>query len=209
MGVSAISSRTESGRANRRSRSTSSWSPSRLPRSASRSGAGRYGRRAVAPAVGDLGARPRATWGAEERRGTGAVVAAAQTLLPGPTGRDARPERRRVRLQRVRLLVALFGYQIMHVLRTSLERATKTGWRACAGCWSASCARARPVHRVGPSRDDDRGPLRAALGAGRPAAVPVAGPGRLARKNRLPTALLFDGPGSPRHPRASKCARTG
>ena len=28
----------------------------------------------------------------------------------------------------VRLLVALFGYQIMHVLRTSLERATKTGW---------------------------------------------------------------------------------
>jgi len=28
----------------------------------------------------------------------------------------------------VRLLVALFGYQIMHVLRTRLERATQTGW---------------------------------------------------------------------------------
>ena len=85
----------------------------------------------------------------------------------------------------VRLLVALFGYQIMHVLRTSLERATKTGWslrrlleRVLRAPARFTVSGRRVTTIVGRSAQH--------WALARPAAVPVAGPGRLAPEE--PTA---------------------
>ena len=54
-----------------------------------------------------------------------------------------------------RLLLAVFGYQIMHAQRAVLERATGTGWRPAAVA-GAGAARAGPVHRLRPQDRHDR-----------------------------------------------------
>ena len=81
------------------------------------------------------------------------VVASALSSSPRPKSHyRGRPVRKRgpgadaFANDEARLLLALFGYQIMHTQRAVLERAG-----ACAGCWSGCCG-PRPPARFTVSR---------------------------------------------------------
>ena len=77
-----------------------------------------------------------------------------------------------------RLLVAVFGYQIMHAQRLVLERATGTGLEPASAA-GAGAARPGPVHRLrAPDRHDRQHGL-APLATPRPPASAPARTGRL------------------------------
>ena len=73
-----------------------------------------------------------------------------------------------------RLLLAVFGYQIIHAQRAVLERATGTGWSLNEAAARAGAARSGPLHRLRPpDRHDREGGLAALASLGPAAPAPA------------------------------------